>query len=287
MLKPRADRTITLPDSRRLAYAEWGDPEGHPVLFFHGTPSGRLFHHPDPGALDGLGVRWITVDRPGYGGSDYLPRRTLLGWAEDVAVLTERLSVERCSIVGLSGGGPHALACAYALPARVARTAVVSGVGRMTPEGLRQMHLERRVGVWLARRAPGLVAGLIRLVGDPRRVVDQYAKVVAQCPTDRAILERSEVREMLTAGWADANRQGVRAFAADSRVFALPWGFDVAEIRGTVRFWHGSADESIPLSMAQDLADAIPGATLEIVPGAGHFLFFDHFRQIVAWVAAV
>ena len=284
-MQPRVDSALTLRDGRRLAYAEWGDPDGRPILFFHGTPSGRLLHNPDPLAFEGLRTRWITVDRPGYGRSDPLARRDLLGWARDVEALADLLGLTEFSLCGLSGGGPHALACAYALASRVRRTAVVSGIGRLTPETLRRMYPERRWGVRLSRTAAWIIPLLMRLVDDPRQVDRHYTKVLAKCPNDRHILECPEVRDMLKANWADANRQGLRAYAADGRLFALPWPFDPSAIRGTVRFWHGSADTSIPLEMARSLSEVIPGATLEIVPGAGHFLFFEQFRAIVSWAA--
>ncbi|MBN2192050.1 MAG: alpha/beta hydrolase [Polyangiaceae bacterium] len=283
-MTPRVDSTMTLRDGRRLAYAEWGDADGRPVLFFHGTPSCRLFHPPDPSAFDGLRTRWISVDRPGYGRSDHQARRDLLGWTRDVEALANHLGLAEFSVAGLSGGGPHALACAFALPARVRRTAVVSGVGPVTPETLRQMFPERRWGFRLSRTVPWLVPFLVRLVGDPRRVDRHYAKVLAQCRSDRQVLERPAVRDMLQANWAEANRQGLRAYAADGRIFALPWPFEPSAIRGMVRFWHGTADESVPVEMARTLSNAIPNATLEIVPGAGHFLVFDHLGAIVRWV---
>lgn len=282
-MKPHLDAIATLAGSRRLAYAEWGDPGGRPVLFFHGTPSGRLFHHPDVEALAGLGVRWITTDRPGYGRSDHQPRRCLLDWPKDVAALADHLQLETLSVVGLSGGGPHALACAHALPDRVRRVAIVSGLGILTPEGLRRMFPERRFGVRIARWAPWLLPALISLVSDPRRTDRHFSKVFLQCPSDRPVLERPEVRAMLAANWADANRSGLRGYAAESRIFALPWGFEPSAIRTTVRLWHGDADASVPIDMARALAAAIPGASLREIPGAGHFLFFDHFREIVEW----
>ncbi len=282
-MTPRLDSTLTLRDGRRLAYAEWGEFDGRPVLFCHGTPSGRLLHPPDPGAFDGLGTRWITVDRPGYGRSDPQPRRDLLGWARDVEQLADHLGLEAFSVAGLSGGGPHALVCAHALPGRVRRTAVVSGVGPMTPETLRQLFPVRRLGVRLARTVPWVLPLLMRLVDDPRRVDRHYREVLAQCPSDRSILERPTIRSMLQENWADASRQGLGAYAADARVFALPWPFDPSAIRGPVRLWHGDADASVPLEMASRLSRVIPGATLEVVPGAGHFLFFEHFRAIARW----
>ncbi len=282
-MKPRLDSTLTLRDGRRLAYAEWGEPDGRPVLFFHGTPSGRLLHPPEPESFEGLRTRWITVDRPGYGRSDPQPARDLLGWARDVEQLADHLGLESFSVVGLSGGGPHALACAHALPARLRRTAVVSGVGPLTPETLRQLFPARRWGVRFARRAPWALPLLLRLVDDPRRVEQHYRQVLAQCPSDRPILERPAIRAMLQENWADASRQGLFAYAAEARLFALPWPFEPGQIRGTVRFWHGDADASVPLEMALRLSRAVPGARLEVVPGAGHFLLFDHLRAIVRW----
>src|SRR5687768_5099415 len=111
---PLADRTISLRDGRSLAYAEWGDPSGAPVVLLHGSPSSRLFR-PDEGETASAGVRLITVDRPGYGGSDFDPERTLLGWVDDLTQLVDALELERFVLVGHSSGGPYALACATRL----------------------------------------------------------------------------------------------------------------------------------------------------------------------------
>jgi pimeloyl-ACP methyl ester carboxylesterase len=102
--RPRADATITLADGRALAYCEWGNPTGFPVLWMHGGPGSRLLC-PDEDATTAAGVRLLTVDRPGYGGSDPRPDPSLLGWADDVKVLADRLSLERFAVVGWSAGG--------------------------------------------------------------------------------------------------------------------------------------------------------------------------------------
>ncbi len=281
-MKPRVDTTMTLSDARRLAYAEWGEPAGYPMIFFHGSPSGRLLHHPDPQVYEG--VRWITVDRPGYGGSERQPRRRLLDWPQDVAALADHLGLETFGVVGLSGGGPHALVCAHAMPRRVRRAAIVSGMGILTPETLRRLFPERRLGVRIARWTPWLLRPLIALTANPHHAERAHARVVAQCPSDRSILLRPDVREMLIANWTDANGSGLHGFASDACIFARPWGFDPAAIQTSLRFWHGDSDESVPIDMARALASTVPNASLEVISGAGHFLFFDRFRDIVGWV---
>ena len=115
---PQSDHLVKLNDGRSLAYAEWGDPDGRPVVLFSGTPSSRLLC-PDADATEALGVRLITVDRPGYGRPDPDPKHSLLTWADDYAALHRLLGLPPCPVVGWSGGGPHALACAVRAPALV------------------------------------------------------------------------------------------------------------------------------------------------------------------------
>ena len=285
-MRPRVDGSVTLRDGRRLAYAEWGTADGQAVLFLHGTPSCRLFHHPDPRLLEGLGVRWISVDRPGYGGSTFHAHRTLLAWPWDVEQLLRHLELTKLCVAGVSGGGPYALVCAWALPDRIQRTAVISGVGPTDPESVARMHWDRRLGLALARRAPRLLSCAIRLMGDPRHVTRHYERVKVQCPSDRPILERPEIRAMLMANWTEATRQGLRAYAQEGCLFARPWGFDPRRILGSVGLWHGTADASIPIRMARRLAHAIPNCDLHEIPEAGHFLFFDQLGEIISWLRA-
>src|SRR6476661_2822678 len=155
-VRRRPGRIIRLPDGRALGFAEWGDPAGRPVFLFHGTPGSRLSRHPDESQARAQGVRLITVDRPGYGLSDPLPRRRLLDWPADVAALAAALRLERFALVGVSGGGPHALACAYACPDRVTAVALIGGAGPMDdPVALRQMMWVNRAALRLAPRLPG------------------------------------------------------------------------------------------------------------------------------------
>ena len=116
---PRLHQTIILPDGRTLGFAEYGDPSGRPVLFFPGTPSGRLFQHPDESIAASLGARVITLDRPGYGLSDFLRNRALLHWPDDVEELADTLGFDRFAVAGISGGAPYVAACALKIPGRL------------------------------------------------------------------------------------------------------------------------------------------------------------------------
>jgi pimeloyl-ACP methyl ester carboxylesterase len=122
---PLRDDAIRLSDGRMLAYVEWGEPEGDTVFLFHGTPHSRLWC-PDEAITTSSNVHLVTVDRPGIGGSDILPRRTFADWPNDVVELADALRVERFGVVGLSAGGAYAAACAALIPARLTGVGIVS-----------------------------------------------------------------------------------------------------------------------------------------------------------------
>ena len=107
---------VRLSDGRTLAYTEYGDPRGTPVMFFHGTPGSRLFHHPDGSIATNLGARLVAIDRPGFGSSDPDPERTLTDWPADVTAVADALGIGELAVAGFSGGGPYVAACAAELP---------------------------------------------------------------------------------------------------------------------------------------------------------------------------
>src|SRR6266568_3152770 len=145
------DDTLPLHDGRALAFAEWGDPDGAPVVSFHGTPGSRLERHVDDRIYGRLGIRFVTSDRPGYGRSSPHPGRTFLDWASDVEQLLDHLDIERARMLGVSGGGPFALAAAHSLGERVERVAIVSGVGPSDrPGAFEGMDVTERLTYWAA-----------------------------------------------------------------------------------------------------------------------------------------
>ena len=280
-------RLIQLDDGRRIACAERGDPAGRPVFAFHGLPGSRLQQHPEAGVAAVRGARVIHVDRPGFGLSSPQPGRSLASWAPDVAAIADRLDLERFAVCGVSGGGPFALACAAVLGDRVTRAAIVSGVGPPGSMHGGRMTLPARTAFYLAARALWLMRAPVRAatrvaLRAPERFIDRIAAHLAA--DDRRTLARADVRAMLARDLAEALRQGVDAMITDLRLESRPWDFPLAAIRAPVALWHGEDDWIVPPAATHHLAAAIPGADAHVVPGAGHFMIFDRWVEILDWL---
>jgi pimeloyl-ACP methyl ester carboxylesterase len=288
-LDHRLHQSITLANGRRLGFAEYGDPSGKPVLFFPGTPSGRLFHHPDESIAASLGARVITVDRPGYGLSDFQRERALLHWPQDVVQLADALGIDRFAVAGISGGSPYVAACAFEIAERLTAAGIVSGLGPTDWQGATEgMPRERQVGVRLARRAPWLVRPVLWLLLNPHRSPRRfYERMVSQsAEVDRAILARPAVRAMLIKNWSEANRHGVRGYAWETVIFSHHWGFGLEYIAMDVHLWHGEEDASMPIDVGHYMASTIPNCHSTFVHNEGHFLLFEHWREIIGTMVA-
>ncbi|HEV3212836.1 MAG TPA: alpha/beta hydrolase [Acidimicrobiales bacterium] len=277
---------MTLSDGRDLGWLELGDPSGWPVLGFHGTPGSRHQLALDDGPPSATGVRFVLVDRPGYGLSSFQPDRRLVDWPSDVAQLADHLGIDRFSVLGLSGGGPHAAVCAALLGDRVASAALVSGVAPMLDLGAAEgMMRTNRAIARLARRRSRILLVLSALqVAAARRwpglAMDLLAK---QLPSaDVAILERPEVRALFMDELRRAPRTAARAQAQDFELFAAPWGFELSAIAIPVHLWQGDVDRNVPESHARLQHEAIPGSVLHPCPGEGHFLVLDRLGEILA-----
>ena len=274
---------IRLKDGRFIGYADYGDPGGKPVFYFPGTPSSRLVHPPEA-PTKALRVRLIVLERPGYGLSDFQKDRSLLDWPIDVLECAESLGIEQFPVAGGSGGGPYAAACAFCLPERVTRAAIIGGVGPTDlPGALHEMPRIRRMGAAVARKTPGLLAALLWLVANPVRDPESFFRRMrsGSSPVDRAAVERPEIKAMLFAGWQEAARGGLRGFAQDSIVLSNPWGFRLEDIQVPVDLWHGEQDRSVSLSAAKWMAGAIPSCTAHFLPGLGHWLALECWEEIL------
>lgn len=275
------DRTLRLRDGRRLGYAEYGDPSGPPLFLFQGTPTSRLPHHP---LQTRVPVRIAIAERPGFGLSDFQPGRRLLDWPADVAQLADHLGVERFAVLGISGGGPHALACGAALPDRIECVGVASGIGPVAaPDATRGMASQRVQGLFVARRLPFLVRPLCWAFRNPARNPERFVRrFTSGFPaSDRALLEGSGFREQRARSYAEATRRGVRGFAHEIAMLTRPWGFTPADVRCDVRLWHGEDDASTPLAMARAVAAALPRCEATFYPGEGHFVAVRHWDEIL------
>jgi pimeloyl-ACP methyl ester carboxylesterase len=281
----RTARRIRLGDGRLLGFAEYGDAAGAPLFVFHGTPGSRLMAAVAEDAARARGVRIIAPDRPGYGLSSAQPGRAFADWPDDVAALADALGIDRFGVVGVSGGGPHALACAWKIPERLGVVGTVSGVGPIGGAGsLPSLDRDHHAALALARALPWLIRPVVG-VGRyawrrfPERMYRQIQAFGP--PSDRALLARPEVARSLIAGLQDGLRGGTAGAIAELRLFTRPWGFPLEDIRIPVHLWHGSRDGLVPLAAARRLAAVIPDAGLEIIPDAGHYVIYDLIERLL------
>ena len=283
------DHVVRLADGRRLGYSEYGARGGRPIFFFHGFGTTRVICPPDDRPALDLGVRLIAVDRPGIGLSDAQPGRSLLDWPSDVTELADRLAIGSFSVIGWSGGGPYALACAYALTDRVSAVALVSSPAPLTGTG-ESGYLRRldRHAVRAADRAPWVIRLALWHWGRPQRrdAARFFERSVAEmCEADQAVLSEPELRDRMIANSAELYRQGGRGMYDEGLVLARPWGFELADIQVPVHVWHGDLDETVPTAMADYLAREIPNAHVRIHPDEGHHLLYQRWPEILAALA--
>ncbi|MFB6195381.1 MAG: alpha/beta fold hydrolase [Haloplanus sp.] len=263
-------------DRGRVAYVEYGDPDGVPVLFFHGTPGSRLLGSLYDEAARERGVRLLALDRPGYGASAHWPDRTLATTGVFAAPVLDDAGVDSAGVVGFSGGGPHALAFAASHPGCVDRVDLVAGATPPDcgPEGPRAQRL---LGT-LAARAPWLLA---RLLGvqvwlarrRPSVVVGQYTSGdTDDIPADVSSL----VGRDFVAALADS-REGL---LTESRLLEREWDFPLERVDVRVGLWHGTRDGNVPIEGARELQSRLPDADLTTFET-------DHLRTLLASRSAV
>ncbi len=273
MLVPTVPRQITLQDGRALSYAEYGDPRGEPILYFHGLPGSRLDAQLTEPVASRLGVRVIAVDRPGFGGSHFKPDRTIGEWPQDVGQLADALDLDRFAVMGVSGGGPYAAACAHSIPQRLNSVGIVCGMGPLEAPGATDgMTRFCRACLFVSRHVPHLLrpfcALIARALGDQPHGFHLGGEV---SPLDRETLERADINQILGDSFCEAVRDGARGAAWDLALLGRRWDFRLEDIEAPVHLWHGELDDTVPLAMARYQAAAIPRCQARFYPHDGHF----------------
>jgi pimeloyl-ACP methyl ester carboxylesterase len=277
-------KTRRLRDGRQLAYAEYGNPCGSPVMLFHGNPSSRLSWGLIPGSPFRPHLRFIAPDRPGFGRSDFQPGRQLLDWPDDVCELADALGLDRFAVLGVSGGGPATLACAWKIPQRLTAVGVVSSPCPTDAPGVTEgMSRTNRTLFFLARHAPVLVSLNMAFLGylaRRDRLVERLVYKMAD--VDKALVERPEIRKYLAASFAEALRKSGAGSAHELVInHGRKWGFSLEEIEIGVHLWQGEDDPSVPPAMGRYLAQTIPDCEATFIPGAGHLWILDHVGEVL------
>lgn len=286
----KEDETAKLPDGRRIGYAEYGDPRGAPLFFFHGWPSsryqGKLLHD----FAGERGLRVIAPDRPGIGLSDPLPGRGFSAWPGDVAGLADVLGCDRFAVLGISGGGPYTLATAAALPDRVLGAAVVCGAPPFA-DATDRTHMH-----WAYRTLAGLKrlrrAATPAVIGASRWMIARGADHAPMSwmlrtipPSDRSAIADAGCWESVTRSYLEAVRSGSGPVLEDGELYLGPWDFSPEEIRVPVAFWHGREDRNLPCEVARRLASRVPGAAGHWEEGEGHYSLPLRYRgPVLDWL---
>jgi pimeloyl-ACP methyl ester carboxylesterase len=280
-LDPPARRGLThVSQDRRVAWSEWGPPDGAPVLFSPGAAMSSSLGFAS-GALDRLGVRLIALDRPGLGRSDPAsePERSLLSFAEDVRALAAARALAAPAIVGYSQGAPFALACAVA--GVVSAVAVVAGTDELAAPALRERlppELARLVD--LAEREPDATEALFR---DMTPVILHEMILGGSSELDLAVYREPSFAAAFAAALDEGFGQGPDAYAHDTLLAMRRWPFDVSAIRVPVHLWYGRHDLSPVHSpdLGESLARRIPGAARTVLEDAGGALLWTHGAAIL------
>jgi pimeloyl-ACP methyl ester carboxylesterase len=269
-------RYFILPDDHKLCYSVYGDPAGFPILYCHGFPACRLEAKVAHDDAQRVGVRLIAIDRPGYGDSDFLPNRTLLDWSKNVRGLLSYLHVERFSVLGVSGGAPYAMSCAYELHDQVSKLGIVCGLGWLGDKAsVNNMRLAFRLflkfhehfpqtGNWLAKH---LLASLMANFPTTMfRMIKSFA-----VRSDKNLLSDPVIGSLIRETLTVALQQGSQGPAWEFTLYTKSWGFDLEDINVETYLWHGDNDHTVPLAMSKKHQRLIPHAQLKIFPDEGHF----------------
>ena len=281
-MSPLGEGHVDLPGGGSVAWCEWGDAGGAPVVLLHGTPGSRLFVA-DPASNSSSGLRVVTFDRPGYGRSTPAAVPTVAGVAEIVARLADDRGLERFPVIGFSGGVPYALACGALLPDRVSRVAAVSGQGPIDelPDAHAALSSAERELVAEIRSDPAAARELLwehaRWYAEtPLRMLDSPAEAGAEDVANDPVLRASFVESNL-----EGASQGQAGLVGDWVAAALPWGFELADIAVPVDVWVGARDPGRAVPDAHELEPRIPSCTVHLDVGEGHWLLMPRWAEIV------
>jgi pimeloyl-ACP methyl ester carboxylesterase len=274
--RPRIEGNITVGGDRLIGFAAFGVPGGRTIFWLHGTPGARRQIPTETRVFaQRHNIRLIGIDRPGIGSSTPHQYETVSGFADDMRTIADILGIDKMAIVGLSGGGPYALACAAAMPDRMVATGVLGGVApTIGPDAIGGglMALGSFVAPVLEvanvpiRLAAGGLIRLARPVASP--ALDLYARLAPE--GDRRLLNRPEFKAMFLDDLLNGSRKQLAAPFADIVLFARDWGFRLQEVKPPVRWWHGDDDHIVPFAHGRHVVSRLPDAEFYTLPGESH-----------------
>ena len=287
MSSPELLKTVKLSDGRSLSFARFGDPSGKPVFYFHGFPGSRFEAQSNHEAFLNAGIQILALDRPGIGHSTRKNKRKLLDWPDDVVEVAKILNLEKFSILGVSGGGPYALACARAIPGYLDKVTVACGLGPLdAPNATSGMMLSNRVLFRYGRFFPPLLRLVVfimvrQLYSKPANGLKKFIEGLPE--PDRLVLSKTDSQGFVLASAVEGVRQGSGPLLDEIGIYSKFWGFKLEDLRFPISLFQGEVDIDVPASMARYQASLIPNCELNLYPDDGHFsLLVNHIDEIIA-----
>jgi pimeloyl-ACP methyl ester carboxylesterase len=280
----RLEQKVILCDGRTLGYADLGDPQGIPVLHFHGGNGSRYEGLFFDKTAQKLGIRLIVPDRPGLGLSTYKPERRIVDWADDITDLANFLQLERFGVYGISGGGPYALACAWKIPQLLISAMSVSGLGPFSePDATQGMSKANIQGYASLQKTPWMYYLSIWMMKrtDLRKMMGKSLGNMAEA--DQKVFEKDpEFVDIFIRSFKESMAQKARGSVHDARLWVEPWGFSPQEISMKVHVWQGEKDQNVSPAMGRYLAKALPNCEAHFFPDDGHLsLTYNHTEEIL------
>ncbi|MHC4442721.1 MAG: alpha/beta fold hydrolase [Planctomycetota bacterium] len=284
-------KKIKLRDRRLLAYTEFGNPQGKPVLYFHGAPGSRLGAKETDSAARKLNARVVGIDRPGIGCSNFQPGRQFLDWPNDVIQLADALKLDRFAVMGVSGSAPYVAGCALKIPNRLTSASIVCGMGPVDVPGITKgMPWLYRLGFpfmtrlpWFAKTIHSLVARLLRY--DTERTM---RVMMSSFPApDIAALNHPEFGSILVDAVREALHFGTAGLEWEWMMYTRPWGIRLDQIPIEIQLWHGELDVCVPPAMARHMERTIPRCQATYFSNEGHLsLRVNHMDKILGALIA-
>lgn len=279
---------LQLSDGRQLCFSQFGAANGIPVIYCHGFPASRMEALLTENSAKALGIRIIAIDRPGYGESTFNIHRRLNDWPADVKSLTDHLGVNRFSVLGVSGGGPYAVACAQQFGPQVKQLSLVCPLDPLDADAAAKgMGRAAAAFIALMRNAPGLAKGVYQYLVGP--FLARYPQLVLKILTstapeaDRVVLQDPGVSDVIRGSIKDAFRQGTCAAAWDLYLYVHHCDINPQEICAETDVWHGEADQTVPVDMGRNYVLQIPNCRGHYLPQEGHFsLPVRHMNEILS-----
>ncbi|MFZ0041900.1 MAG: alpha/beta fold hydrolase [Solirubrobacteraceae bacterium] len=286
-----AEHDVITSDGRTLKVLERGDPDGQPVLVHNGMPNSRLLYDADVEKAQAQGIRMISYDRPGYGGSTRHEGRTVGDCAQDVRDIAAALGIDRLAVWGISGGGPHALACAALLPDLVPAVASLASDAPWGSEGLDYFDGMGEMNVEdIKLQLDDAPAARAKCEADRQEMLAltaaelvEYLKTLL-APVDAALLTGA-LGQFLIDSFQVGLGPGSDGWWDDGVANLAPWGFELTAIQTPVLLLHGRQDRFVPFAHGQWLAEHIPGVEAQLSDVDGHLsLTENHLDGVHEWL---